>query len=68
MSSAFSVLFVVIVWLTEMVISIHQRIFFFFPRKRAGEKGLGERTWKGGKQRGGHCARGATAGRISRNT
>lgn len=34
MSSAFSVEFVVIVWLTEMVISIHQRILFQ-------ERGLG---------------------------
>lgn len=34
MSSAFSVEFVVIVWLTEMVISIHHRILFQ-------ERGLG---------------------------
>lgn len=46
-------LFVVIVWPTEMVFSINQRIFF--PRRRAGERGLGVITSHGGKQRGGHC-------------
>lgn len=38
MSPAFSVEFVVIVWLTEMVISIHQRILFQ-------ERGLGRGNW-----------------------
>lgn len=38
MRSAFSVLFVVIVWLTEMVISIHQRIF---SKKEGWGKGIG---------------------------
>lgn len=40
-------LFVVIVWPTEMVISINQRIFF--PRKGVVGRGFGERTWNGGK-------------------
>lgn len=60
-------LFLVIVWLTEMVISINQGIFF--SKKEGWGEGIGGENFEWWKaKRRSLCAQGITAGRVSRST